>query len=109
MRRNAVVFLEFFSGTFREIWAKILRTPKNLPAPTPMGASMTATLLKSRIMTIELLFYFLCLLLKLGEARSGVRRKFSWGGFIQWHMVVISIWCALFVTSQHGVIFMFPN
>jgi len=22
------------------------------------------------------------------------------GGFIQWHMVVISIWCALFVTSQ---------
>jgi len=32
---------------------------------------------------------------------SGVRRKFSWGGgFIQWHMVVICIWCALFVTSQ---------
>jgi len=25
--------LEFFSGTFREIWAKILRTPKNTPAP----------------------------------------------------------------------------
>jgi len=22
------------------------------------------------------------------------------GGFIQWHMVVICIWCALFVTSQ---------
>jgi len=32
---------------------------------------------------------------------SGVRRKFSWGGFIQWH--------ALFVTSQFDVIFMFPN
>jgi len=31
------------------------------------------------------------------------------GGFIQWHMVVISIWCALFVTSQFDVIFMFPN
>jgi len=30
---------------------------------------------------------------------SGVRRKFSQGGFIQWHMVVICIWCALFVTS----------
>jgi len=28
---------------------------------------------------------------------SGVRRKFSWGGFIQWHMVVICVWCALFV------------
>jgi len=23
-----------FSGTFTRIWAKILRTPKNLPAPT---------------------------------------------------------------------------
>jgi len=40
---------------------------------------------------------------------SGVRRKFSWGGFIQWHMVVICICCALFVTSQFDVIVMFPN
>jgi len=40
---------------------------------------------------------------------SGVRRKFSWGGFIQWHMVVICIWCALFITSQFDVIFMLPN
>jgi len=31
------------------------------------------------------------------------------GGFIQWHMVVIYIWCALFVMSQFDVIFMFPN
>jgi len=30
---------------------------------------------------------------------SGVGRKFSWGFFIQWQMVVICIWCALFVTS----------
>jgi len=30
-------------------------------------------------------------------------------GFIQWHMVVICIWCALFVTSQFDVMFMFPN
>jgi len=28
---------------------------------------------------------------------SGVRRKFSWGGFYQWHMVVICICCSLFV------------
>jgi len=28
---------------------------------------------------------------------------------IQWHMVVICIWCALFVTLQFDVIFMFPN
>ena len=30
-------------------------------------------------------------------------------GFIQRHMVVICIWCELFVTSQFDVIFMFPN
>jgi len=40
---------------------------------------------------------------------SGVRGKISWGYFIQWHMVVICIWCALFVTSQFNVILMFPN
>jgi len=43
------------------------------------------------------------------DATSGVRRKFSWGGFNQWHRVVICIWCALIVTSQSGVIFLFPN
>jgi len=31
------------------------------------------------------------------SAFSGVRRKFSWGGFIQYHVVVICIWCVLFV------------
>ena len=40
---------------------------------------------------------------------SGVRRKFSWGGFIQWHRVVICILCALIVTSQFDVIVLFPN
>jgi len=40
---------------------------------------------------------------------SGVRRNFSWGDFIQWHMMVICIWCALFVTSQFDVIVIFPN
>jgi len=40
---------------------------------------------------------------------SGVRRKFSWGGFIQWHRVVICICCALFVISQFEVIVLFPN
>jgi len=28
--------LDSFSGKFAEIWAKILRAPKNLPSPTPM-------------------------------------------------------------------------
>jgi len=36
-------------------------------------------------------------------------QKIFMGGFIQWHMVVIYIWCALFVTSHFDVIFMFPN
>jgi len=40
---------------------------------------------------------------------SGVRRKFSWGDLVQGHMVVICIWCSLFVTSQFDVIYMFPN
>jgi len=33
--------------------------------------------------------------------------NFHGGGFIQWHMVVISFWCAQFVTSQFDVTFMF--
>jgi len=40
---------------------------------------------------------------------SGVRRKISWEDIIQWHMVVICIRCALFVTSQIYAIFMFRN
>ena len=40
---------------------------------------------------------------------SGVRRQFSWGGFIRWHRVVICICCALFVTSQFDVIVLIPN
>jgi len=35
------------------------------------------------------------------------QKTFTVVGFIQWHMVVICIWCALFVTSQSDVIFMF--
>ena len=34
-----VILLGFFSDKFAEIWAKILRPPKNLPAPTPMLAT----------------------------------------------------------------------
>jgi len=34
--------------------------------------------------------------------------NFHGGWFIQWHRVVICIWCALFVTSQFDVI-LFPN
>jgi len=36
-------------------------------------------------------------------------QKVFMGSFIQWHMVVIRIWCALFVTSQFDVIFMFSS
>jgi len=31
-----VIFFGVFFGMFGEIWANILRTPKNLPAPTPV-------------------------------------------------------------------------
>jgi len=31
------------------------------------------------------------------------------GSFIQWHMVVICLWCAVFVTLKFDVIFMFLN
>ena len=43
------------------------------------------------------------------NANRGVRRKFPWGGFIQWQMVVICVWCELFVMSQFDVIFMFQT
>jgi len=37
-------------------------------------------------------------------------QKFLMGrGFVQWRIVIICIWCALFVTSQFDVRFMFPN
>jgi len=35
--------------------------------------------------------------------------NFHGGGLVQGHMVAICIWCALFVTSQFDVIFLFPN
>ena len=36
-------------------------------------------------------------------------QKIFMGGFTQQHMVVFSIWCALFVTSQFDVTVIFPN
>ena len=35
--------------------------------------------------------------------------NFHGGGLVQGHMMVICIWCVLFVTSQFDVISMFPN
>jgi len=37
------------------------------------------------------------------------QKIFMVGGLVQSRMVVICIWCALFVTSQFDVISMFPN
>jgi len=36
-----VIFVGVFSGKFGEIWAKILRTTKNLPAPAPMSLGIS--------------------------------------------------------------------
>jgi len=33
-------FFECFSGKFGEMWAKMLRTPKNCPVPTPMSKAL---------------------------------------------------------------------
>jgi len=35
--------------------------------------------------------------------------NFHGGGFMQWHMVGICIWCALFATSQFDVLFLFTK
>jgi len=51
-----------------------------------------------------LFFYFIEMYRSVAYAEN-----FHGGGFIRWHMVVICIWCALFVTSKYDVIFMFPN
>jgi len=37
------------------------------------------------------------------------RQKIFMRGVIHWRMVVICAWCALFVTSQFDVIFMFSS
>jgi len=42
------------------------------------------------------------------ECTVAYAEKFH-GGFIEWLMVTICIWSALFVTSQFHVIFLFPN
>ena len=44
-----------------------------------------------------------------GIETAACSKNFHWRGFIQWHMMVICIWCALFVTSQYDDIFMFIN
>jgi len=36
---KSLFVMDFFSGKFATIRAKILRTPKNLPAPTPLQLS----------------------------------------------------------------------
>jgi len=35
-----VMHFGVFSGKFGEIWAKMFRTPKTLPAPTPIAGSI---------------------------------------------------------------------
>ena len=67
--------------------------------------------------SINLLTWSLCALFKCCLSWSGFKQlldqwrtqKIFMGGFVQGRMVVICIWCALFVTSQFDVIFMFPN
>jgi len=57
----------------------------------------------------QILFHQRRSLTQSGRTLQWRTQKIFMGGFIQWHVVVICIWCALFVTSQIDVIFMFPN
>jgi len=61
----------------------------------------------------EVLFYFSSFFRKRLRRTSTKEQwrtqKTFMGGFIQWHMGVICIWCAFFVTSQFDVIFMFSS
>jgi len=45
----------------------------------------------------------------LGDEQWRTQKIFMGRGLVQDHMVVICIWCALFVTSQFDVMSMFPN
>ena len=66
--------------------------------------------ISQRLRTEDMDIKMLCHNIWQGSVSSGVRRNFSWGGgFIQWHRVVICIWCALFVTSQNDIIVLSPN
>jgi len=49
------------------------------------------------------------ILLTLFPGSVAYAENFNGGVLVQCHMVVICIWCALFVTSQFDVISMFPN
>jgi len=43
------------------------------------------------------------------DSQWRTQKIFIGGGLVQGHLVVICIWCSLFVTSQFDIIYMFPN
>jgi len=44
-----------------------------------------------------------------GNLQAVAYTEYFHGRFIKWHMMVVCVLCALFVTSQSDVIFLFPN
>jgi len=44
-----------------------------------------------------------------GVVSVAYAENFHGGVLVQGHMVIICVWCVLFVTSQFDVISMFPN
>ena len=105
---------------FRRPWLRLLWHSCSWPyIKTNMVVVASQRLLTVLRLTVDLCFGFdllhsrKCSLLThsshLCASDSGVRRKFSSMIFIQWHMVVIFIWCVPFVTSQFDVIFILPN
>jgi len=57
-----VTFLEFFSGKFGRIQAKVLRTSYNLPAPTPMPATISWCKVSNGVCLTHLVLFILCYL-----------------------------------------------
>jgi len=80
--------------------------PNVLPGVSTLPWSFVVCVLGQRLHSCFNQLSFRALLLKFPIVvqilvkLSGVCRKFSWGRVHQWHMVVICVWCALFVTSQ---------
>jgi len=92
------------------------RAPSNLVTPLLTRSSWNKFVSAIHAPTaFRMVFYTLLLFLRstllLNRNKHIQRRtqKIFMGGFIQWHMIVICIWCALFVTSQFYVMFTFPH
>ena len=69
---------------------------------------------QSQVISRQTKWYFIvlgviCNIICCHRGQWRTQKIFMGGGLLQGHMVVICIWCALFVTSKFDVMSMFPN